>query len=106
MNGNILETGPLVETCPTPQFFMVVDPRNLQHLHKLWQESKRTMKDTRWGPLLVIDGVITPIKPYMYVTGVINPFLTQPMANRLKLLRITYLVGKIKFKLLFLGSFG
>ena len=30
-------------------------------------------------------------------------WLTQPMANRLKLLGITYLIGKIWFKLLFHG---
>ena len=30
--------------------------------------------------------------------------LTWPMAKRLKLFGITYLVGKIKFKLLFQGS--
>ena len=29
--------------------------------------------------------------------------VTQPMANRLKLLGITYFIGKIKFKLLFHG---
>ena len=32
--------------------------------------------------------------------------LTQPVAKRLKLFGITYLVGKIKFKLFFSGSIG
>ena len=32
--------------------------------------------------------------------------LTQPVAKRLKLFGITYLVGKIKFKLYFSGSIG
>ena len=36
----------------------------------------------------------------------VSKYLTWPMAKRLKLFGITYLVGKIKFKLFFSGSIG
>ena len=41
------------------------------------------------------------VKIYYHPKGTTISFLTWPMAKRLKLFGITYLVGKIKFKLVF-----
>ena len=43
---------------------------------------------------------------YLGKNGAQRYILTWPMAKRLKLFGITYLVGKIKFKLFFSGSIG